>query len=186
MIVSPPMSLLKKQMNRFHRELKASLIASSTREHWVYHLALALLCMRSTLKQGLGGSPSELVYGTTFRLPGDIFPLNSTLDPDTRAYLKGLRHILLLPQTSTYTHVPMTNSFRWFQEISKALCCISIIAKTVRLQIAWRRHFLEPQFLLPRDQLPSRLDAIACRATHSFLGGRTFFTPDLHLARRAL
>ena len=58
-------------VERFHRQLKASLMASGQpREEWCTTLPLVLLGIRASLKQDLHHSSAELVYGTTLRLPG--------------------------------------------------------------------------------------------------------------------
>ncbi|KER23191.1 hypothetical protein T265_08884 [Opisthorchis viverrini] len=54
---------------RFHRQLKASLIASSS-THWSERLSLILLSIRNTVKEDLGCTSAELAFGTTLRLPG--------------------------------------------------------------------------------------------------------------------
>ena len=60
-------------VERFHRQLKASLMASGRpREDWSSTLPLVLLGIRASLKQDLHHSSAELVYGTTLRLPGEL------------------------------------------------------------------------------------------------------------------
>ena len=67
-------------VERFHRQLKASLMASGRpREDWCSTLPLVLLGIRASLKQDLHLSSAELVYGTTLRLPGEL--LCSSPDP---------------------------------------------------------------------------------------------------------
>ncbi|XP_063853948.1 uncharacterized protein LOC135096402 [Scylla paramamosain] len=66
-------------VERFHRQLKSSLMASSDqREKWNATLPLVLLGIRTSLKQDLHHSSAELVYGTTLRLPGELL----TSSPD--------------------------------------------------------------------------------------------------------
>lgn len=57
-------------VERFHRQLKASLKCQPNPTQWVDGLPLVLLGIRTTLKQDLHCSSAELVYGTTLRLPG--------------------------------------------------------------------------------------------------------------------
>ena len=68
-------------VERFHRQLKSSLIASSQREHWSLALPLVLLGIRSSLKEDLHHSSAELVYGATLRLPGEL--LAPSHEPET-------------------------------------------------------------------------------------------------------
>ena len=60
-------------IERFHCQLKASLRACPDPSHWVDALLLVLLGVHTALKEDLGCSSAELVYGTTLRLPGEYF-----------------------------------------------------------------------------------------------------------------
>lgn len=68
-------------VERFHRQLKASLMASAQREHWSTALPLVLLGIRSSLKEDLHHSSAELVYGTSLRLPGELLAPTPDLTP---------------------------------------------------------------------------------------------------------
>ena len=51
-------------------------------------LLLVLLGLRSAPKEDLGCSPSELVYGTTIRLPGEFFETpTSSAEQDVSGFL---------------------------------------------------------------------------------------------------
>ena len=94
-------------VERFHRQLKASLKACRNPSGWVDALPLVLLGLRTALKQDLGCSTAELVYGTTLRVPGELFtsgPDSST--PDPASYAGQLRSTMqalkaVLPRTSS-------------------------------------------------------------------------------------
>ncbi|CAH8453126.1 unnamed protein product [Heterobilharzia americana] len=58
-------------VERFHRQLKASLSATNIPQ-WTEALPLVLLGIRNALKVDAGCTPAELVYGTTLRLPGEF------------------------------------------------------------------------------------------------------------------
>nr|CUU99444.1 hypothetical transcript [Hymenolepis microstoma] len=60
-------------VERFHRQLKSAIIATSSNLNWVERLPIILLSLRSTVKEDLGCCPAELVFGTTIRLPGEMF-----------------------------------------------------------------------------------------------------------------
>ena len=63
-------------VERFHRQLKACLRASSDSSKWTELLPLILLRLRTTFKQDLQGTPAQLVYGTTFVYQdSSLFPL---------------------------------------------------------------------------------------------------------------
>ena len=60
-------------IERFHRQLKAALKSHPNPTDWFCSLPLVLLGIRSSLKEDLGCTAAELVYGTTLRLPGGYF-----------------------------------------------------------------------------------------------------------------
>lgn len=68
-------------VERFHRQLKYSLMASTKRNNWSLALLLVLLGIRSSLKEDLHHSSAELVYGTNLRLPANFWRPHLTLPP---------------------------------------------------------------------------------------------------------
>lgn len=58
-------------IERFHRTLKAAINCSDS-TNWTARLPIILLGLRSTIKEDIGRSPAELVYGTVLRLPADM------------------------------------------------------------------------------------------------------------------
>ncbi|XP_029648606.2 uncharacterized protein LOC115222514 [Octopus sinensis] len=78
-------------VERFHRQLKASIKAAPDSSHWLEHLPLILLGIRSTIKEELGYTPAELVYGTTLTLPGQMIEPVSQNFPDPQQYVHRLR-----------------------------------------------------------------------------------------------
>ncbi|KAH9587704.1 hypothetical protein MS3_00000093 [Schistosoma haematobium] len=57
-------------VERFHRQLKSSLMAQPDSSKWSDALPLVLLGIRSSVKEDIGCTAAELVYGTTLTLPG--------------------------------------------------------------------------------------------------------------------
>ena len=74
-------------VERFHRQLKSSLKASPHPERWTDMLHLALLGIRTTLKEDLKCTAAELVYGTSLRLPGEFFTPHATPVADAASYI---------------------------------------------------------------------------------------------------
>ena len=60
-------------VERFHRQLKASLKSQNDPTHWTESLPLVLLGIRTAYKSDVHCTAAELVYGTTLRLPGEFF-----------------------------------------------------------------------------------------------------------------
>ncbi|VUZ52706.1 unnamed protein product [Hymenolepis diminuta] len=72
-------------VERFHRHLKSSIIATSSRLYWSERLPIILLAIRNTIKEDLGCCPTEFVFGATLRLPGEMI-----LDSKVRENLNPL------------------------------------------------------------------------------------------------
>ncbi|KAL5480002.1 hypothetical protein EMCRGX_G023615 [Ephydatia muelleri] len=78
-------------VERFHRQLKSSLKACHTPTHWVDALPIILLGIRTALKQDLGCSAAELVYGTTLCIPGEFFSIADSTAEDPGSYVVQLK-----------------------------------------------------------------------------------------------
>lgn len=59
-------------VERMHRQLKASLRCHES-QRWTETLPIVLLGLRTAVKEDLGASSAELVYGQPIRLPGEFF-----------------------------------------------------------------------------------------------------------------
>lgn len=67
---------------RFHRCLKTA-ITTYGNTNWTETLPLVLLGLRTAIKNDIQASSAELVYGTTLRLPADLFTTdNCNTSPD--------------------------------------------------------------------------------------------------------
>lgn len=79
-------------VERFHRQLKAAIKSYPIPANWFECLPLILLGIRSTVKEGLGHTPAELVYATTLTLPGQmVAPISPEQLPDPALYVHRLR-----------------------------------------------------------------------------------------------
>ncbi|CAH8662360.1 unnamed protein product [Dicrocoelium dendriticum] len=79
-------------VERFHRQLKAALTASQSNSQWSERLPIILLGICNTIKEDIGCCPAELVFGTTFRLPGEmVLDLRVTGEVDPISYVTRLR-----------------------------------------------------------------------------------------------
>jgi cleavage and polyadenylation specificity factor subunit 1 len=81
-------------IERFHRQLKASLMARLHGPNWYDDLPIVMLGIRTALKEDLQCSSAELVYGTTLRLPGEFFCPTQTPSVDPHAFLGRLRDVM--------------------------------------------------------------------------------------------
>ncbi len=93
-------------VERFHRQLKSALKAHPHSEHWTDALPLALLGIRTSLKEDIGCMAAELVYGTTLRLPGEFFSVSSSDCVDPSNYVTRLRSSMRAVQATPPRHPP--------------------------------------------------------------------------------
>jgi len=57
-------------VERFHWQLEAAIKAHLQPEHWTNALSIIFLGIHTSLKEDIGCSVAELVYGTNLCLPG--------------------------------------------------------------------------------------------------------------------
>uniref|UniRef100_A0A0L8GEF2 Reverse transcriptase domain-containing protein n=1 Tax=Octopus bimaculoides TaxID=37653 RepID=A0A0L8GEF2_OCTBM len=106
-------------VERFHRQLNSAIRAYPDVNSWIDFLPLILLGIHTSVKDEIGYSPAELIYGTTLTLPGQmIAPVIPQDIPDPTTYVHRLRaHMSQLspkpprPQ-ETDTYVP-TDINQW-------------------------------------------------------------------------
>lgn len=91
-------------VERYHRSVKAAIKCHETSD-WVRVLPVVLLGLRNCLKEDIGTSAAELVYGTTLRLPGEYF-IDEEPSQDPQIFLEHLRQIMrkIRPQQTTHHH----------------------------------------------------------------------------------
>ena len=78
-------------VERLHRQLKAAIKCLPNPNDWISGLPWILLCIRTALKEDIGCSSAELVYGTTLRIPGELVSPHPTPIPDPESYATTLR-----------------------------------------------------------------------------------------------
>ncbi|BHF83478.1 hypothetical protein SprV_0902662100 [Sparganum proliferum] len=82
-------------VERFHRQLKTSLMTQPDRFRWSDHLPLVLLSLRYTLKADIGCTAADLVYGTSLRQPGELVsPSNTLTFFEPCSYVERLRSVM--------------------------------------------------------------------------------------------
>lgn len=77
-------------VERWHRSLKASLMAVMNTTDWARTLPTVLLGLRSAVREDVGASAAEMVFGQPLRLPGEFFEPSGRRE-DTEGTLKTLR-----------------------------------------------------------------------------------------------
>lgn len=77
-------------IERWHRSLKAALMARLNTENWTNELTTVLLGLRAALKEDIGMSSAEMVYGRNIKLPGEFFEARTTTSP--QEFVERIRH----------------------------------------------------------------------------------------------
>ena len=105
-------------VERFHRQLKASLKAYHNPTACMDALPLVLLGVRTALKADISSTAAEMVYGTTLRLPGEFFTTaRPTPVADPTDYISQLKaHMQVIRPTpprptSALPHSPLSDDF---------------------------------------------------------------------------
>ncbi|KAL0130255.1 hypothetical protein PUN28_002093 [Cardiocondyla obscurior] len=79
-------------IERFHWTLKAALMCNNQRL-WPKVLPTVLLGLRTAIKKDLQASPSEMLFGTTLRLPEEFFTSRS-LTANLRVFLNRFQNLM--------------------------------------------------------------------------------------------
>ena len=89
-------------VERIHRTMKAALMCHRD-EDWMTALPFVLLGIRTSLKEDIGCSSAELVYGTTLTLPADlVLPTTNSNFADPSSFVQRLKVIMskVIPKES--------------------------------------------------------------------------------------
>ncbi len=95
-------------VGRFHRQLNTALKARADPTRWYEYLPLDLLGIRSSIKEEIGSTPAELLYGIAIMLPGQmVAPSQPASTPDPAKYVHRLRyHMSTIPPIATRAQQP--------------------------------------------------------------------------------
>lgn len=77
-------------VERWHRVLKTSLRCHGAQSNWTDILPVILLGLRTAVKEDLGVSVAEMVYGQPLRLPGEIVSTEDRQEVDQHIFLQQL------------------------------------------------------------------------------------------------
>lgn len=85
-------------VERFHHSLKQALRCHDSQ--WTESLPIVLLGLQSAFKEDINGTYSEMVYGTTIRLPAEFLSPSPApqLDPASFLHLETLCRCYYQPQ----------------------------------------------------------------------------------------
>lgn len=145
-------------VERWHRTLKAALMCN-TDVPWPQLLPTVLLGLRASLKEDIGASPAELLFGSPIRLPGDFFTENNG-PADTYAFLRSLRR-----HFNAVRPAPASNHAKKKHFISKLLdTCTHVFMRVGQI-----RKSLDPPYSGPHrviNRLDTKRFVIDVNGTH--------------------
>ncbi|KAF8796809.1 Gag-Pol polyprotein like [Argiope bruennichi] len=140
------------QVERFHRQLKAAIMAHG-KVKWSLALPTILLGFRATWKEDLEATTAEMLYGAPIRLPGEF--LSPAVDsPDPSTFVGKLREVMqrLLPP-KPQLHGPQTVF------VSKDLgSCKHVFLRTDALRKSLQPPYEGPFRVLHRTEKSFKID----------------------------
>ena len=143
-------------IERFHRQLKASMKAQSDPTHWAESLPLILLGIRSAYKTEIGCTAAELVYGTTLRLPGEFFDSSQSHQspaPDP-TYVERLKHTMQNISATPTRHPQQRQTY-----INKHLAsCSHVFVRVDAVRKPLQPPYMGPFLVLKRSQKHYTID----------------------------
>ncbi|XP_067217248.1 uncharacterized protein [Linepithema humile] len=110
----------KRHGGKLHRQLKAAIKSHET-EAWTQVLSIILLGIRAAVKEDIGVTPAELVFGETIRIPGQFLD-QQTKEQPTDEFVRHLHEKIskLRPRIqrhghrSTFVHKDLASSEKVF------------------------------------------------------------------------
>ena len=89
-------------VERVHRQLEDSLRMCQDSHNWYHNLSLTLLTSRNLVKQDLGCSANEMLFGQQLRLPSEFQPVMQTAPNNPLHFVSKLQeHFSSLEPTQT-------------------------------------------------------------------------------------
>jgi cleavage and polyadenylation specificity factor subunit 1 len=154
-------------VERWHRTLKQAIMAHN-KQRWTESLPLVLLGLRSVFKQDLQATCSELVYGTSLRLPGDfLHPTDSPIPSNTPdlTFVENLKQRMSqLAPTPTSRHLSKTNLFYVPNQLSS---CTHVFLRHDAVKRSLQHPYDGPFKVLSRQGKTAIIDVHGRRTTVS-------------------
>ena len=115
-------------VERFHHQLKAAIMAHESPNPWTITLPAVPLGVHSAVKERLGSSAAEMIYGTTLRLPGEFtkqYNVDANTDLENYSRSVAMSRLRLCPPRDTQQH----NIFQ-FKEIAT---CTHVFSRRIAI-----------------------------------------------------
>lgn len=133
-------------IERWHRSIKAALRCHED-DNWVALLPTILLGLRVSVKEDIGYSPAQLLYGTQLRIPGEFFFESSEVITDPTSFVDVLQQRFRKLRPS-----PASNHGRRSTFIHPALNhCTHVFVRDDRIKTSLQPPYLGPYAIVERN-----------------------------------
>uniref|UniRef100_A0ABD2WXN6 RNA-directed DNA polymerase n=1 Tax=Trichogramma kaykai TaxID=54128 RepID=A0ABD2WXN6_9HYME len=126
-------------LERWHRDFKSALMCFESNEGWTRILPLVMLGLRTRVRSDIDASPAEVVFGSTLRLPGELFVEQGQehdcnfFTAELRSFMKAIKPIPveLHDRTKPFVHKPLP-------------FCSHVLVRAKPIKKALDPHYLGP------------------------------------------
>ncbi|CAK8671043.1 unnamed protein product [Clavelina lepadiformis] len=150
-------------LERAHRTLKTALKAYSCSHDWYSHLGWVMLGIRASVKEDIECAPSQLVFGTSIRLPGEFFETPSLDIIPQSKYVEQLTQFM-----ATLRYVPPHEPYPIKTFVDPELkTCSHVFIRHDGVRTGMQRPYSGPYSVIDRQEkfftidLNSRIDNIS-------------------------
>ena len=165
-------------VERFHRQLKSALRTDDDAASWSDRLPLVLLGVRTALKEDLGCTAADLVYGCSLRLPGDFLsPMSSDTSSDPASLASRLRAAM-----SELRPTPPRPGSRQIFISQDMQTCSHVFIRRDSHRSPFQYVYDGPYRVLSRDQHTVTIDRLGRRDTVTLARCKPAFTDNMPAA----
>ncbi|CAB0039397.1 unnamed protein product [Trichogramma brassicae] len=97
-------------IERWHRDFKAALMCFENSNSWTHSLPFVMLGLRTRIRSDIDASPSEIVFGSSFRLPGEFFS-SQDAERDRKIFKSKFRAYMASIKPAHTSHHSKTTPF---------------------------------------------------------------------------
>ena len=120
-------------------------MAHMDRSAWSHHLPIILLAFRATPKEDLQCTPSELVFDTTLRLPGEMVTISTSSSPSSEFVSRLQEHM------SNHSFTPPRKSERATQIPNDLSTCTHVFVRVDSVRPALQHPYDGPYRVISRQ-----------------------------------
>ena len=143
-------------VERFHRQLKSCFMSYTDKNsQWYHDLPLIMLSIRNAVKEDIGTSSSNLVFGEGLRLPGAFFPAAQNRPNNTNMYIAELQERMA---KTSYSIPKWKNEDKKHQELQGLNNCSHVFVLVSSVKTALQRPYTGPFKVLERREKTFKIE----------------------------